>query len=124
MTPRRATAAFAVIILSGCAAPAVDRETAGFDAVRFSTDLEDCRGGTVVAFTLKTVGGTLLGSATGVVHGVYYGALTGDADEGAVIGAIVGGAVGLGIGAQEFLTDQGNTIDSCLRQKGYDISTS
>ena len=121
MTFRRATAAFVLIILSGCATPAVDRG-ADFDAVRFSTDLEDCRGGTVVSFALKTAGGTLLGSATGVVNGVFYGALAGDADEGAVIGAIVGGAVGMGIGAREFLTDQGNTIERCLQDKGYVIS--
>ena len=124
MSPRLATAAFALIILSGCAAPAVDREKADFDAARFSTDLEDCRGGTVVAFTLKTVGSTLWWSATGAVHGVYFGAVAGDADEGALIGAVVGGAVGMGIGAQEFLTDQGDTIERCLQNKGYEISAS
>ena len=124
MTLRPAIAAFALVILSGCAAPAVDRETAGFDADRYSNDLEACRGGEVVSFAIKTVGGTLWWSATGAVHGVYFGALAGDVDEGVVIGAIVGGAVGMGLGAQEYLTDQGNTIDSCLRDKGYDILTS
>ena len=124
MTHRNAIAAFALILLSGCAAPAVDQETAGFNADKYSIDLESCRGGNVVSFTLLTVGGTLLGSATGVVNGVFYGALAGDLDEGAVIGAIVGGAVGMGLGATAYLTDQGNTIDNCLRQKGYDIETS
>ena len=119
MTLRRATVAFALFILSGCAAPAVDRAKADFDAVRFSSDLEDCRGGTVVSFALKTVGGTLWWSATGAVHGVYFGAVAGDADEGAVVGAIVGGAVGMGLGAREFLADQEDTIERCLRKRGY-----
>ena len=58
------------------------------------------------------------------MHGVYYGALAGDVDEGAIIGAIAGGVVGMGLGAGEFLTDHSNTIERCLREKGYDISTS
>ncbi len=56
------------------------------------------------------------------MYGVYFGALAGEADEGAVIGAIVGGAVGMGIGARKFLNDQGNTIEHCLREKGYVLS--
>lgn len=60
-----------------------------------------------------------IGSAKGAMYGVFYGALAGEADEGAVIGAIVGGAVGMGIGAREFLKDQDNTIEHCLREKGY-----
>ena len=122
MTPRLATAAFALIILSGCAAPVVDREAAGFNPAKFSSDLEDCRGGTVVSFALKTIGNTLWWSATGAVHGVYFGAVAGDADEGAVVGAIVGGAVGMGLGAREFLADQEDTIERCLRKRGYVIS--
>ena len=56
--------ALALIALTGCTTPSVDRETANFDAEKFSQDLEFCRGGTVTAFALKTVGGTLYGSAT------------------------------------------------------------
>ena len=100
----------------------MDRETAGFDADRYSNDLEVCRGGAVVSFTLKTVGGTLYGSAKGAVYGVYLGAITGDGAEGALIGATVGGIAGMGLGANEFLKDQSNSIDNCLRQKGYDVS--
>jgi len=122
MTHKPTIVALALIILSGCAAPAVDRETAGFNADEYSDDLDACRGGAMVSFTLKTVGGTLWGSAKGAVYGVYLGALAGDADEGALIGAIVGGTVGMGKGAQDFLNDQGNTIERCLREKGYDIS--
>ena len=124
MTYRPAIVAFMLILLSGCAAPAVDRETAGFNADKYSNDLESCRGGTIVSFTLKTVGGTLLGATYGAANGVLYGALAGDGEEGAIVGAIVGGGLGFGVGAQSYLTDQGNTIDNCLREKGYDISTS
>ena len=124
MIYRPAIVAFALILLSACATPAVDRKTAGFDAVKYSNDLEACRGGNVASFTLQTVGGTLVGSATGVMSGAFYGAILGDAGEGTVIGAIVGGVAGAGIGAGEFLTNQGNTIDNCLRERGYDILTS
>ena len=122
MTYRPTIIAFALILLSGCATPAVDRETAGFDADRYSNDLDACRGGAVVSFTLKTVGGTLYGSAKGAVAGLYLGAIAGDGAEGALIGATVGGIAGMGLGAKEFLTDQSNTIEHCLRSRGYDIS--
>lgn len=114
--------ALALIILSGCAAPSVDRETANFDAEKFSQDLEFCRGGAVTAFTLKTVGGTLYGSAKGAVAGLYLGAIAGDGAEGALIGATVGGITGMGIGADEFLKDQSNSIEHCLRSRGYYVN--
>ena len=122
MTYKPAIAALMLIILSGCAAPAVDRETAGFDANKYSNDLDACRGGSVVSFTLNTVGGTLVGGTIGAAHGLFYGAIHGEGAEGAAVGAIVGGGLGFGLGATKYLTDQGNTIDNCLRQKGYDIS--
>lgn len=122
MTYRPAIAALMLIILSGCAAPAVDRETAGFDANKYSNDLDSCRGGSAVSFALNSVGGTLVGAAIGTANGVFYGAISGDGAEGATVGAIVGGGLGFGLGATKYLTDQGNTIDNCLRQKGYDIS--
>jgi len=115
--------ALALIVLTGCAAPAVDRETASFDDEKFSQDLEFCRGGTVTAFALKTVSGTLYGSAMGAWAGLYLGVVAGDGAEGALIGAAVGGIAGMGLGANEFLNDQSNTIEHCLRSRGYDIST-
>ena len=57
------------------------------------------------------------------MSGAFYGAILGDAGEGTVIGAIVGGVAGAGIGAGEFLTNQGNTIDNCLREKGYILTS-
>jgi len=83
MTYKIAIAAFTLIILSGCTTPAVDRETANFDAEKFSQDLEFCRGGTATAFTLKTVSGTLYGSAMGAWAGLYLGVVAGDGAEGA-----------------------------------------
>ena len=64
LTPNLTIPALALIALTGCTTPAVDRETAGFNAEKFSQDLEFCRGGTATAFALKTVGGTLYGSAS------------------------------------------------------------
>lgn len=63
-----------------------------------------------------------MGSAAGAAEGAYLGAISGDADERAVVGAIVGSAVGMGLGAREFLTDQENTIERCLQDKGYVIA--
>lgn len=121
MTSRNIFGALKIILLTGCTTPAVDHEAAGFDAARFSNDLDDCRGGSVYSFTLKTVGGTLIGSAIGAVNGVFYGGLAGDGAEGAVVGAVVGGGLGFGVGAMKFLSDQGNSIEPCLQNKGYVI---
>ncbi|MBT3333138.1 MAG: hypothetical protein HN394_16655 [Rhodospirillaceae bacterium] len=112
----------ALIILSGCTTPAVDREMTNFDAEKFSQDLEVCRGGTTSAFLLKTASGTLVGSFKGAVAGLYLGAIAGDGLEGMAIGAAAGGVVGLGLGAKEYLDDQTNSVEHCLRARGYYIN--
>jgi len=123
MTYKPALAALALIALTGCSTPSVDREMTNFDAEKFSQDLEFCRGGTATAFALKTFGGTLYGSAKGAMAGLYLGAIAGDGLEGMAIGAAAGSVAGFGLGANEFLKDQSNTIEECLRSRGYDVST-
>jgi hypothetical protein len=119
---RLALPALALIILTGCTTPAVDREMTNFDAEKFSQDLEYCRGGTATAFALKTFGGTLYGSAKGAMAGLYFGVMAGDGLEGMAIGAAAGSVAGFGLGANEFLKDQSNSVEHCLRSRGYDIS--
>ena len=114
--------AIALITLTGCTTPAVDREMTNFDDEKFSQDLEFCRGGTVTAFALKTFGGTLYGSAKGAMAGLYLGAIAGDGLEGMAIGAAAGSVAGFGLGANEFLKDQTNSVAHCLRSRGYYIN--
>ena len=38
--------------------------------------------------------------------------------EGMIIGAAAGGVAGLGLGAKEYLDDQTNTVEHCLRSRG------
>ena len=116
----------ALIALTGCTTPAVDRETAGFNAEKFSQDLEFCRGGTATAFALKTVGGTLYGSFKGAVVGLHLGVIAGDGIEGMIIGAAAGGVAGLGLGAKEYLDDQTNTVviqQVCTEKKWFSHPT-
>ena len=54
--------------------------------------------------------------------GLHLGVIAGDGVEGMIIGAAVGGVAGMGVGANEFLKDQTNTIEHCLHSKGYYIN--
>jgi len=114
----------ATVALSACAGSNVDTTAPTFNKTQYTSDLNTCRGGSAASFALNAVGGTLVGAAIGAANGVFYGAITGDGAEGATVGAIVGGGLGFGLGAMKYLDGQGNTIDSCLRGKGYDLSAS
>jgi uncharacterized membrane protein len=71
---------------------------------------------------LKTASGTLAGSFKGAMAGLYLGVIAGDGVEGMIIGAAVGGVAGMGLGAKEYLDDQSNTVEHCLRSRGYFIN--
>jgi len=114
----------ATVALSACAGTNVDTTAPTFNKTQYTSDLNTCRGGSAVSFALNAVGGTLVGGTIGAAHGLFYGAIHGEGAEGAGVGAIVGGGLGFGVGAMKYLDDQGNTIDSCLRGKGYNLSTS
>jgi hypothetical protein len=81
-----------VILLAGCASPAVDRSAPIFDEEAYSVALSGCRGGSAVGFMLSGFVGALAGSAIGAMEGTTNGAIHGDSAEGAAIGAAVGGS--------------------------------
>jgi hypothetical protein len=112
-------AAFVLLALAACAAPAVDRDVAGFDGTRYAADLKECRGGNAVTFALYGLGGALIGAAIGSAEGVTTGAIHGDAGEGALYGAIAGSVLGLGVGAYKAVEDREKDVRRCLAGKGW-----
>ena len=56
-------------------------------------------------------------------QGAFNGAIAGDAPEGAVIGAIAGSVIGVVMGAYEPFNKQRQTVQQCLRGKGYVVGT-
>lgn len=112
------------ITLAACAGPAVDRQTASFDESRYAADLNECRGGSAVTFTLYGLGGAFVGALLGSAEGASTGAITGDAPEGALIGAVVGSVAGLGVGAYNALEEQDANLRACLAGKGWSLQTS
>jgi len=109
----------AAVVLSACASPNVDTTAPTFDKTQYTTDLDTCRGGTVLKVTLDGLVGAVYGSAIGAMHGAVNGAVVGDAPEGAIIGAIAGSVIGVVMGAYEPFNKQKQNVQSCLRGKGY-----
>ena len=79
----------AFLALSACASPAVDTSAPTFNETKFTVDLENCRGGTVLDVALHGLGGAAIGSAYGAFEGAYHGAISGNSPEGAAIGAAI-----------------------------------
>ena len=111
-----------IVMLTACASPVVDTKSPNFDEMRYSMDLNTCRGGNVLTAALYGFGGAFVGSAVGAAEGATTGAIRNDSAEGAIIGAIVGSILGLGVGAYEVLENQDDEIENCLIQKGYTLS--
>jgi hypothetical protein len=112
-----------LLIISACASVTVDTSTANFDEEKYAEDLDTCRGGTAAETTLHGLGGVLAGSLFGASEGFTHMGFSGGSAEGAVIGAIVGGTVGLFVGAYKPIETQGEKVRSCLRGKGYSVSS-
>jgi outer membrane lipoprotein SlyB len=108
-----------LIVLSACATPDVDTTAPTFDKTQYTADLDNCRGGTVIKVTLDGFVGAVYGSAIGALHGAVNGAAVGDAPEGAFIGAIAGSVIGVVLGAYEPFDKQKQSVQQCLRGKGY-----
>ena len=120
MFNNRNLAIFAVILaLTACASPDVDTSEPTFDKTQYTADLDTCRGGTALKVTLDGLVGAVYGSAIGAMHGAVNGAVVGDAPEGAIIGAIAGSVIGVVMGAYEPFNKQEQSVQSCLRGKGY-----
>jgi hypothetical protein len=119
---KRLIIALAFLVV-GCASPEVDRVGTNFDAEKYALDLDTCRGGTLIEASLDSVGIALIGAAIGASHGAVNGTYFGDTEEGAIIGAIVGGTLGLGVGAVKALSDKDDAMTSCLRDKGYVVTS-
>ena len=112
----------AVLTLLACATPQVDQSAANFNETKFTADLNDCRGGTFIAASAKSIGIAMLGSAYGALYGAHIGARDGDTAEGAAIGAALGVTIGLSAGALDALEKYENEIAGCLGKRGYVIS--
>ena len=64
MTRRRNLAIIAAsVVLAACASPTVDTSTPTFNETKYTVDLENCWGGTVLDVTLHGLGGAAIGSA-------------------------------------------------------------
>ena len=113
----------AIIILAACASPDVDTTTPTFDKSQYTADLDNCRGDTALNVALDGLVGAVYGSAIGAAQGALNGAIAGDAPEGAVIGAIAGSVIGVVMGAYEPFNKQRQTVQQCLRGKGYVVGT-
>ena len=109
----------ALFLLSACATPTVNRSDSNFDEQKFVSDLDRCRGGTIVEASAKTVGIAIVGSAIGAVNGATVGLIAGSGWEGAAIGAVVGATVGTVVGASIAIEKHKTEIADCLREKGY-----
>lgn len=107
------------VVLSACASPNVDITTPTFDKTQYTADLDTCRGGTALKVSLDGLVGAVYGSAIGAMHGALNGAVVGDAPEGAIIGAIAGSVIGVVMGAYEPFNKHEQSVQSCLRGKGY-----
>jgi hypothetical protein len=111
------------LMLSACANVSVDTSAANFNEDKYAEDLDTCRGGTAAETTLHGLGGVLAGSLLGASEGFTHMGFSSGSAEGAVIGAIVGGTVGLFVGAYKPIETQGDKVRSCLRGKGYTVSS-
>lgn len=111
-----------VAALAACAGPDVDRTAAGFDDKAYYTDLNNCRGGSLLEAALDTTGVGLWGSLVGAYHGLYLGISANDRADGMIFGAIVGAGTGIGIGAVKSVRQFNDDVGHCLRLKGYAVS--
>jgi outer membrane lipoprotein SlyB len=124
MTRRRNLAIIAAsVILAACATPTVDTSAPTFNEKKYTVDLDNCRGGTVLDVALHGLGAAVIGSAYSAYHGAYIGALSGNSPEGAAIGAVVGGVIGVVVGAYEPVREQEQSVQRCLSKKGYVLAS-
>ena len=112
-----------IIAPTACTSPNVDTTAPTFDKSQYSADLDICRGGTALNVALDGLVGAVYGSAIGAAQGALNGAVAGDAPEGAVIGAIAGSVIGVVLGAYEPFNNQRQTVQQCLRGKGYVVGS-
>lgn len=108
--------------LAACSAPQIDQSAATFNQSKYTSDLNLCRGGSIVEASARSIGVAMVGSALGAVNGASLGMWNGNGWEGAAIGAAVGGTIGIGVGAFEAIEKHDTEISSCLRDKGYVVT--
>lgn len=120
---RTSMAIICLLTLSACASPNVDTKATTFNEVKYTEDLNNCRGGTILGVALNGIGGAIVGSAYGVTFGAYHGALAGDSKEGAVIGAVLGSVIGVVAGAYEPFKKKDREVAACLSGKGYTVQS-
>ena len=111
------------LLATACASPVVDETTSNFDEEQYATDLDECRGGSVITASLHGIGGAFGGSFVASAEGANSGLTRINSPEGAIIAAVVGGVIGFGAGAYKALENNDGKIEGCLIQKGYTISS-
>ena len=107
------------ITLAACVSPNVEQSAINFDEKKFSTDLNNCRGGTVFEASATSIGLAAGGAIAGAFHVGPWSAAWGNGWEGAAIGAALGGAIGFGAGAIDSIKKYNTEITTCLSNKGY-----
>ena len=107
------------LTLVACVSPNVEQSALNFDEEKFSTDLNNCRGGTVFEASATSIGLAAGGAFAGAFHVGPWSAAWGNGWEGAAIGAALGSAIGFGAGAIDSVKKYNTEITTCLSNKGY-----
>ena len=111
----------AVVVLAlaqaACALPSIDRGAPGFSELTYQWQLAECHVSTAGAYTWRGAVGAFLGAG----YGASQGALAGG--EGAAIGAAVGAVIGTGVGAVMAIEKETASVEGCVKEKGYSITS-
>jgi outer membrane lipoprotein SlyB len=108
----------ACIALTACASPEIERTTA-FNLVQYEADLNACQGDDPFIAIAEGFGGMVAGSFKGLFYGAYAGAIAGNSPKGAAVGTAAGAALGFVGGLYKPVVAQRESVERCLRGKGY-----
>jgi hypothetical protein len=113
----------ACVTLTACASPEIERTTA-FNQVQYEADLSACRGDDPFTVVAEGLGGMVAGSFKGLFYGAYAGAIAGNSPKGAAVGTAAGAALGFISGLYKPVVEQRESVERCLRDKGYRLQQS
>lgn len=118
----RRTLILTCLLSSACAAPEIDTTAATFRQPEYEAHLDECRGGNILTVAAKGAGGMVVGSLYGLFHGAVIGAWAGNGLKGAAVGTAAGAVAGFAGGLYKPVIEHSETVDQCLRGKGYKVS--
>lgn len=113
----------ACIALTACASPEIERTTA-FSPVQYEADLNACQGNDPFTAVAEGLGGMVAGSFKGLFYGAYAGAISGNTPKGAAVGTAAGAVFGFVSGLYKPVVEQRESVERCLRGKGYRLRES